>query len=71
MKDRDEIEADIMQKMKNLRKNIGQNTDQTPDDGSDTVPYDKKAARSVIEKFIRDHPDKERFMADLKKKMED
>ena len=71
MKSRKDLEEEIMKKMKDMRDNLGQSDNQAAEEDPNTVPYDKDAARSVIEQFIRDHPDKERFMADLKKKMDD
>lgn len=80
MKSRDELEKEIIEKMKSMREEIRDAADggdpenagtSTSDSDGDSVPYDKDAARSVIQKFIENHPDKNRFVSELKSRMDE
>ena len=80
MKSRDELEKEIIEKMKSMREEIRDAADggdpedsgtSTPDNDSDSVPYDKDAARSVIQKFIENHPNKNRFVSELRSRMDE
>jgi hypothetical protein len=63
MKNRDEIEKEILKQMKEIKERVKKD--------STTVPYDKETARSAIQEFLSLHPEKEKFLAKLKSKMED
>ena len=64
MTSREELEKKILAEMREIKSRVD------PDSASDTVPYDKDAARAAIQKFLNDHPEKERFLKDLTEKME-
>ncbi len=66
MSDRKELEDQILAEMRKIKSRIGEDKNEE----SDTVPYDKEAARTVIQKFLSMHPEKERFLKDLKDKMD-
>lgn len=67
MSNREDLENQILEQMREIKSRISAESE---DQDSDTVPYDKEAARSVIQKFLSQHPEKERFLKDLKKKMD-
>lgn len=63
MKNRSDIEEDILKQMREIKERVKKD--------STSVPYDKDAARSAIQKFLSLHPDKEEFVAKLKAKMDE
>lgn len=67
MTNRKELEEKILSEMRKIKSKLDQPSE---NDDPNTVPYDKEAARSVIQKFLNDHPEKERFLKDLKEKMD-
>lgn len=64
MKDRKKVEQNILDEIRKIKTRLQENK-------SDTVPYDKEAARDAVQKFLALHPDKEGFMKSLKTRMED
>lgn len=67
MASREELEEKILDEMRKIKSRV----DKSPSENADgTVPYDKKAARTVIQKFLESHPEKEKFLKDLKDKMD-
>jgi len=72
MKSRDELEQEIIEKMQSMRDKMASAGEKSSaaDIDADAVPYDKEAARDVIQKFIENHPDKQRFVNELKNRMD-
>ena len=72
MKSRDELEQEIIEKMQSMRDKMASAGEKSSaaDTDTDAVPYDKEAARDVIQKFIENHPDKQRFVNELKNRMD-
>lgn len=72
MTDRKALEDSIRADMKKIKARLKNSASDASQAGlsPDQVPYDKQAARTVIEKFLKTHPDPNRFMADLKSRMD-
>lgn len=64
MKDRKKVEQEILSQIRDIKDRLHSG------DQSNSVPYDKDAARDAVQKFLDAHPDKEEFMKSLKQRMD-
>lgn len=66
MNDRERAEENIKKQLRRLKSQL-----KKAEQNQDSVPYDKDAARKAVQHFLDSHPDKEKFIKALDKKMKE